>query len=207
MVCEGRQERQPNAYTPRVLPLRDLNRSTRTPVVNWILIGINAALFFYELTLGPRLEGFMNQAAFIPGRFFDPGIGPGPVGELSSALLSMFLHGGWGHIIGNSLYLWVFGNNVEDSMGRMRFLAFYIITGLAAAAAHIVVSPASPIPTVGASGAISGIMGAYLVLYPRVSVRTSPELLPPRYISSLCCTRARAIGLPSASVRAVTRVL
>jgi len=87
-------------------------------------------------------------------------------------VLSMFLHGGWGHIIGNSLYLWVFGNNVEDSMGRMRFLAFYIITGLAAAAAHIVVSPASPIPTVGASGAISGIMGAYLVLYPRVSVRT-----------------------------------
>ena len=87
-------------------------------------------------------------------------------------VLSMFLHGGWGHIIGNSLYLWVFGNNVEDSMGRGRFLAFYIVTGLAAAAAHILVSPASPVPTVGASGAISGIMGAYLVLYPRVSVRT-----------------------------------
>jgi membrane associated rhomboid family serine protease len=90
----------------------------------------------------------------------------------ATPVLSMFLHGGWGHIIGNSLYLWVFGNNVEDSMGRLRFLAFYIVTGLVAAAAHIAVSPASPLPTVGASGAISGIMGAYLVLYPRVRVRT-----------------------------------
>lgn len=87
-------------------------------------------------------------------------------------ILSIFLHGGWGHIIGNSLYLWVFGNNVEDSMGRLRFLAFYLITGVIAAAAHVAVSPSSPVPTVGASGAISGIMGAYLVLYPRVPVKT-----------------------------------
>jgi membrane associated rhomboid family serine protease len=87
-------------------------------------------------------------------------------------VLSIFLHGSWSHIIGNSLYLWVFGNNVEDSMGRGRFLAFYLLTGVLAAAAHIAISPSSPVPTVGASGAISGIMGAYLVLYPRVSVRT-----------------------------------
>ena len=87
-------------------------------------------------------------------------------------VIAMFLHGSWGHIIGNSLYLWVFGNNVEDSMGRLRFLCFYLLTGLVAATAHIAVSPASPVPTVGASGAISGIMGAYLMLYPRVSVRT-----------------------------------
>ena len=85
---------------------------------------------------------------------------------------SLFLHGSWGHIAGNSLYLWVFGNNVEDSMGRSRFLAFYVICGVAAGVTHIAVSPASPVPTVGASGAISGVMGAYLFLYPRVSVRT-----------------------------------
>ncbi|MEQ1692697.1 MAG: rhomboid family intramembrane serine protease, partial [Gemmatimonas sp.] len=90
----------------------------------------------------------------------------------ATPVLSMFLHGSWSHIIGNSLYLWVFGNNVEDSMGRLRFLGFYLATGVIAALAHIAVSPASPVPTVGASGAISGIMGAYLFLYPRVSVRT-----------------------------------
>lgn len=83
---------------------------------------------------------------------------------------SMFLHGGWGHLLGNLMFFWVFGNNVEDSMGRIRFLLFYLICGLAAALAHIMVQPASPLPTVGASGAISGILGAYLVLYPRIRI-------------------------------------
>jgi membrane associated rhomboid family serine protease len=87
-------------------------------------------------------------------------------------LTSMFLHGGWGHLLSNALFLWVFGNNVEDSMGRGRFLAFYLICGLAAAAAHVLVEPSSPVPTVGASGAISGVLGGYLLLYPRVRVRT-----------------------------------
>ena len=86
-------------------------------------------------------------------------------------LTSMFLHGSWAHIIGNSLFLWVFGNNVEDSMGRVRFLLFYLVCGFAAAAAHIMVDARSPLPTVGASGAISGVMGAYLILYPRVRVK------------------------------------
>ena len=85
-------------------------------------------------------------------------------------LTSMFLHGSWGHILGNCLFFWVFGNNVEDSMGRGRFVVFYGVCGLAAALAQVVVDPASPVPMVGASGAISGIMGAYLVLYPRVRV-------------------------------------
>ncbi len=101
-----------------------------------------------------------------------------PINPLTP-LLSIFLHGGWGHIIGNSLYLWVFGNNVEDSMGRMRFLAFYLLTGLAAAGAHILIDPSSPVPTVGASGAISGIMGGYLILYPRCKVRT---FIPPFFL-------------------------
>jgi membrane associated rhomboid family serine protease len=85
-------------------------------------------------------------------------------------LTSMFLHGGWGHLLGNCLFLWVFGNNVEDSMGRIRFPIFYVLCGLAAAFAQILVDPASPVPMVGASGAISGVLGAYLVLYPRVRV-------------------------------------
>ena len=100
----------------------------------------------------------------------------------------MFLHGSWGHLIGNSLYLWVFGNNVEDSMGRGRFLAFYLLTGVVAAAAHVAVSPASPVPTVGASGAISGIMGAYLLLYPRVRcARTSRRSFSSACRRGRCC--------------------
>src|SRR5688500_10326991 len=83
---------------------------------------------------------------------------------------SMFLHGGWGHILGNALFFWVFGNNIEDSMGHLRFVLFYLICGLVAAAVHVFMQPGSPIPTVGASGAISGILGAYLVLYPRARV-------------------------------------
>jgi membrane associated rhomboid family serine protease len=84
---------------------------------------------------------------------------------------SMFLHGGWGHLLGNALFFWVFGNNIEDSMGPLRFALFYVICGLAAAAAHVLVEPSSALPTIGASGAISGVMGAYLLLYPRVRVR------------------------------------
>jgi membrane associated rhomboid family serine protease len=91
--------------------------------------------------------------------------------NLLTPVISMFLHGGWMHIIGNAMFLWVFGNNIEDVVGRRRFLAFYLICGLAAAAAHVAVDPGSPVPTVGASGAVSGVMGAYLVLFPKVRVR------------------------------------
>jgi membrane associated rhomboid family serine protease len=91
--------------------------------------------------------------------------------NILTPVISMFLHGGWGHLLGNALFFWVFGNNIEDSLGHFRFLVFYVVCGLAAAAAHVLAQPASPLPTVGASGAISGILGAYLVLYPRVRVR------------------------------------
>lgn len=91
--------------------------------------------------------------------------------NILTPVISMFLHGGWGHLLGNCLFFWVFGNNVEDSMGRVRFVVFYLLCGLAAAATHILVQPGSPVPTVGASGAISGVLGAYLVLYPKVRVR------------------------------------
>jgi membrane associated rhomboid family serine protease len=91
--------------------------------------------------------------------------------NILTPLTSMFLHGGWGHLLGNALFFWVFGKKIEDSMGSIRFLFFYLICGLAAAAAHVVMEPTSPVPTVGASGAISGVLGAYLVLYPRVKVK------------------------------------
>jgi len=90
--------------------------------------------------------------------------------NLITPFTSMFLHGGWLHLLGNIMFFWVFGNNVEDSMGRMRFLVFYLICGLAGAVAHIMVQPASPIPTIGASGAISGVLGAYLILYPKIRI-------------------------------------
>ncbi len=90
--------------------------------------------------------------------------------NLLTPFTSMFLHGGWLHLLGNAMFFWVFGNNVEDSMGRMRFLLFYLICGLAGSLAHILVQPASPLPTVGASGAISGVLGAYLILYPKIRI-------------------------------------
>ena len=96
----------------------------------------------------------------------------GPNVGAAALVTSIFLHGGWGHLIGNLWFLWVFGNNIEDSMGHMRFLAFYFVTGVAAAAAQIALSPSSPVPMVGASGAISGIMGAYIVLYPKARIDT-----------------------------------
>ena len=99
--------------------------------------------------------------------------------NIFTPLISMFLHGGWAHLLGNMLFFWVFGNNIEDSMGSVRFLFFYLICGLVAAAAHVMVDPSSPLPTVGASGAISGVMGAYLILYPRVRVRM---FFPPFFV-------------------------
>ncbi len=117
-----------------------------------------------------------NLTGLLPsGEFLE--LGPEVVCEVgglgwATVLTSMFMHGGWGHLIGNMWFLWVFGNNIEDSMGHLRFIAFYLICGFAAAAAHLVSDPGSAVPTVGASGAISGVMGAYLVLYPRVRVQT-----------------------------------
>jgi membrane associated rhomboid family serine protease len=170
-----------------MIPLSDDNPTLRTPVVTYLLLGAIGATWVFiqgagfdaqalaisvcELGLVPgELTGLARLGEGIP-------IGGGlrclvddlPLNRLTP-LTSMFLHGGWGHLLGNCLFFWVFGNNVEDSMGRLRFLVFYVVCGLAAAAAQVMVDPASPIPMVGASGAISGIMGAYLLLYPRVRV-------------------------------------
>ena len=170
-----------------MIPLSDDNPTLRTPFVTYLLLGAIGATWVFiqgagfdaqalaisvcELGLVPgELTGLARLGEGIPiGGGLQCLVDDLPLNRLTP-LTSMFLHGGWGHLLGNCLFFWVFGNNVEDSMGRLRFLVFYVVCGLAAAAAQVMVDPASPIPMVGASGAISGIMGAYLLLYPRVRV-------------------------------------
>jgi membrane associated rhomboid family serine protease len=168
-----------------VFPLRDENATELVPYFTIALIAINVAVWFLiqgaGLDMGALQESVCTYGAIpaeVTGRAA-PGAGGGsalqcPIGGLTWGALvtSMFLHGGWFHLIGNMWFLWIFGNNIEDSMGHLRYLVFYLITGIAAAAGHILSAPGSVVPTVGASGAISGIMGAYLVLYPKVRVHT-----------------------------------
>ncbi|HTQ80435.1 MAG TPA: rhomboid family intramembrane serine protease [Thermoanaerobaculia bacterium] len=153
-----------------MIPLRDLNPSRTRPVVTVLLIVVNVLFFLYELSLGRYIQPFLLQAAFVPARYVGLGA-PGGLGAgFTSALLSMFLHGGWTHILGNMLFLWIFGDNVEDRLGHLRFLVFYLSSGFLATAAQAFISPASEVPMIGASGAISGVLGAYLFLYPRARI-------------------------------------
>ena len=140
------------------------NGRVLTPVVNYTLIAINVLVFFYQLTLSePLLFDFILRWGVIPIEITN--------GQDYFALLSsMFLHGGWLHIIGNMLFLWVFGDNVEDAMGHGRFLSFFLACGAAAGLTHALLDPHSVRPLIGASGAISGVVAAYLILYPRVRV-------------------------------------
>jgi membrane associated rhomboid family serine protease len=154
-----------------LIPLRDDNPTVLWPLVTITLILANAAVFFYELMLDPRLlDALIFRMGMVPAAITGAYI-PG-AGGYSTILTSMFLHGGWMHVIGNMLYLWIFGNNIEDSMGHLRFVFFYLLTGLAAAAAHLALNPLSTVPTIGASGAVSGVLGAYLVLFPHARVQT-----------------------------------
>ncbi len=157
-----------------MIPLRDSVPARNQPVVTWVLIGVNVWVFLYELGLGPELDGFIRTWGFVPAHYFrlaetDPGHW---VGRFLPLVTSMFLHGGWAHLIGNMLYLWIFGDNVEDRLGHLRYLAFYLVAGMAAGLAQAYLYPDSTVPTVGASGAISGVLGAYLVLFPRARVLT-----------------------------------
>ena len=147
-----------------MIPLRDVIPSRTVPVVTIALITLNVFVFFYELSLGDSIESFILYFGLIPAAF-----------TWLTVFTSMFLHGGFLHVAGNMLYLWIFGDNVEDRMGHGRFLAFYILCGIAAALAQTIVNPDSVAPMVGASGAVAGVMGAYFVLYPRSRIVT---LLP-----------------------------
>jgi membrane associated rhomboid family serine protease len=170
----------------QMIPLSDENPTLHTPWMTWLIIGVTVAVWMVVQQGGrpDAVAASVCNLGLVPGELthraplgFALPMGNGmacvvdnePINKLTP-LTSMFLHGGWGHLLGNMLFFWVFGNNIEDSMGPGRFLVFYLVCGLAAAGAHVLVDPASPVPTVGASGAISGIMGAYLVLYPRVRV-------------------------------------
>jgi len=152
-----------------VIPLRDIQTRRTVPYVTFALIAVNVLVFFYELSLGPRLAGFFQQAAFIPADYFRPGNG---VADARSVLVSMFLHGGWMHLLGNMLYMWIFADNVEDRFGHGKFLVFYLACGWIATLAHGLSAPGSTVPSIGASGAISGVLGAYLVMFPRARVVT-----------------------------------
>jgi len=159
-----------------VIPLRDDQPSSRRPVMTMALIAINVALFVYELVLGERLEPFLMQAAFVPAKLFGGAGAAGGDLQVDNALLSMFLHGGWAHIGGNMLFLWIFGDNVEDRLGHFRFTLFYLLCGFIASYAHAFANPHSGMPAVGASGAIAGVLGAYLYLFPRARVLTAVVL-------------------------------
>ena len=160
-----------------MIPLHDDNPTRRLPVATLVLIAVNVAVFVFQLTLpryGLTVEGFFLRAGLVPyevvNRVDIPPDGLVPV--WATVFTSMFIHGGWLHIIFNMLYLWIFGNNVEDRMGRARFVAFYLLCGVAAAAAQVVVRPDSLVPMIGASGAVSGVLGAYILLFPRAQVLT-----------------------------------
>ncbi len=176
-----------------MIPLSDENPTLRTPIMTWLILGAMFAVWFAVQGGGMdplRLVTSVCNYGMVPGELthraplgFAIPIGPNLACVVDNEavnkwtpLFSMFLHGGWGHILGNAIYFWVFGNNIEDSMGPARFLVFYLVCGLIAAGAHVLMDPASPVPTVGASGAISGVLGAYLVLYPSVRVNM---LIPP----------------------------
>lgn len=153
-----------------MLPLADHNPRRTTPVVNIILIGINVLMFLWEISLGPQIEPVLFNVAFVPARFwYLPGA---LLPNIITMFVSMFLHGGWLHLGGNMLYLWVFGDNIEDRLGHVRYFFFYIACGLVATLAHAVMNPASRVPSIGASGAIAGVLGAYIVLFPKQRVTT-----------------------------------
>lgn len=147
-----------------MLPIGDDNSDRRTiPVVTYALIVINFLFFLVELSAG---DAFIMRWSVVPQRLL-----ANPVGDFMTIFTAMFMHGGWMHILGNMLYLWIFGDNVEDRLGHAMYLIFYFLCGIAATFAQVFVDPTSNVPNLGASGAIAGVLGAYLVMFPRGSVR------------------------------------
>jgi membrane associated rhomboid family serine protease len=153
-----------------LIPLSDDNPTRHVPVVTILLVVVNIAVFAWEATMGlPALGRFVNANAFIPAQF---GAHPLSLDVWRRIICSMFIHGGWLHVGGNMLYLWIFGNNIEDELGPLKFTAFYLISGIAATVAQFAAVPNSTLPNIGASGAVAGCLGAYLLLFPGVKVLT-----------------------------------
>jgi membrane associated rhomboid family serine protease len=147
-----------------MLPIGDDDSARRTvPLVTYALIALNVLFFFVELTGG---DTFIEKWAFVPTRFL-----ANPLGDSLTLFTSMFMHAGWVHLGGNMLYLWIFGDNVEDRFGHIKFAVFYLICGLAATFAQLAFGPGSNLPNLGASGAVAGVLGAYILLFPQGRVR------------------------------------
>ena len=163
-----------------MIPLKDSTPRSSAPVITVALIIVNSVVFLYQLTLPQRLEHtFFMIYAMTPARVTHLIAAPGVPLQVALAPLftSMFLHGGWLHLIGNMWFLWVFGDNVEDRLGHFSYLIFYLVCGLGAGLSHLLFNLGSTVPSLGASGAISGVLGAYIVLYPRARVLTLMPLI------------------------------
>ena len=163
-----------------MIPLRDENPSGSVPIVTGGLIVLNVGVFLYELILGSDLRSFIGEWGLVPLRLtLALRFGEEPLAApLTTVLTSMFLHGGWLHLIGNMWFLWIFGDNVEDRLGSVRFIFFYLAGGLVAAALHYFTNSDSRLPTVGASGAIAAVLGAYAIAFPRARVVTLVPFFP-----------------------------
>ena len=156
-----------------MIPFRDNIPSRSFPLITVVLILANVFVFFYELSLGRALEPFIEQYGVTPAAVFAwPGSDEPFPAVVMPFFTSMFLHGGWLHLIGNMWYLWIFGDNVEDRLGHITFLIFYLLSGLGAGIVHTVLNPETVIPSVGASGAIAGVLGGYLISFPFAKVLT-----------------------------------
>jgi membrane associated rhomboid family serine protease len=155
-----------------MIPIRDANPSPGTPVINYLIIALCVLAFFYEVLLGRHLHGFLMQFGLVPIRYSqrEVAIHFTLTEQALPFMTSMFLHGGWLHLIGNMWVLYIFGDNVESYMGHGKYLVFYLLCGASAALIHVLTNLQSSLPTIGASGAIAGIMGAYFVLYPKARV-------------------------------------
>ena len=171
-----------------MIPLRDDNPTRTTPVVNYALVAACALVFLWQISLGTRGEAAIYAYGLIPDVLLgDARLPPGlaVVPPWMTVFTSMFLHGGWMHLIGNLLYLWIFGDNIEDRLGHGRYVVFYLLCGIAAALAQALPDPGSQVPMVGASGAISGVLGAYLLLFPRAHVLVLIPLGPFAHLTRL----------------------
>ncbi len=158
-----------------MVPLKDDNPINTTPVVVYALLALNIVIFLYEISLGEdALQQFFNAWAIVPAELTESLQAGAIAGEREwiTLISSQFLHGGWLHMGGNMLYLWVFGNNIEDQLGALKFLLFYLVCGALAGLAHWFFDPTSVVPTLGASGAIAGVMGAYIIRFPRARILT-----------------------------------
>ena len=168
-----------------MIPLRDINPSRNFPVVNTLLIGINVLVFLLQISQGNGTDRFVYTYGLVPARYAIPHVSAyfTPFQQVFSFLSFMFLHGGFLHLLGNMWSLYIFGDNVEDRLGPFRYLLFYLLCGLASGLSHLLLNMNSTIPTIGASGAISGVMGAYLVLHPRSRILTLiPILIFPWFV-------------------------